>query len=109
MDPIVIANCGLPVTTIALSNTTRTVIGSPRSYVESRVGVVVKYTSLTMGAFPRVPSTLWAASLAIAFAPRPKPAAVLPSRASAIAPPFSARALAPMPMPFESESAAITV
>ena len=105
--PIVSASCGVPVTSTALVNVTVTSIRSPRSKVSPTAGDPTA-TPATLGG-PRAPSTLWAAAAAIAFAPSPKLAAVLPSRASAIPPPFNASALAPMPTPVESASAAITV
>ena len=56
----------------------------------------------------RLPFTLWAALFEMAFAPRPRPAAVAPSRASAIAPPFRVSAAVPMLIPSASLSAAAT-
>ena len=70
------------------------------------VGVAVR--PLGAASVARLPFTLCAALFDTAFAPRPKPAAVAPSRASAIPPPFSVSAPAPMLIPSESLSVAAT-
>ena len=97
----------MPVTSTALLNVTVTAIVSPRSKVSPTTGEPID-NPLTLGG-PCVPSTLCAAAFAIAFDPNPSPAAVAPSRASTIVPPFSASAFDPMPSPSESLSAACTV
>ena len=104
--PIVRKIRGVPVTSTALLNVTVAQMVSPRSKVSPTTGDATA-TPATPGG-PRALSTLWAAAAAIAFVPRPRPAAVLPSRASAIVPPFSASAVAPMPIPSESASPAAT-
>ena len=73
---------------------------SPRSNTSPENGEP-NDTPVTTG---RSPPTLCAAAFAIAFAPSPRPAAVVPSRASAIVPPFNPNALAPTLIPSASAS-----
>ena len=86
-------------------NANATSIVSPRSKVSPTVGELID-TAVTPGG-PMLPSTLCKAAFATALEPRPKLAAAVPP-ASTIAPPFSAKALAPMLIPSESLFAVTT-
>ena len=106
MLPIPNASCGVPVTSTDLLNVTVTSIRSPRSNVSLTSGEP-SVTPVTTGG-PCAPSTLCAALFDIADVPNPRLAAVDPSRASLIDPPFNPSALAPTLNPSESLSAACT-
>ena len=97
----------MPVTSTALLNVTVAATVSPRSKVSPTTGDAID-SAVTPGG-PCAPSTLCDAAFAIAFVPRPRLAAVEPSRASTIVPPLSVSALAPMLNPSLSASDAATV
>ena len=80
-------------------------IVSPAPYVSPLAGALAIVTALTAGAVA-APSTLWLPAFAIAFVPRPS-AAFVPAPLW-IVPPFSAKALAPIPIPSASASVAAT-
>ena len=109
--PITTATRGVPVTSTALSNVTCTPIHAPAcqpSEANCTSGEPVSAALATTGGGNTLPSTLCAPAFVTACAPKPKPAAVEPSRASAIAPPFNPNALAPMLNPSVSASACTT-
>ena len=97
----------MPPTSTALLNVTVTSIRSPRSNVLPTAGEPIATPVTPAG--PWAPSTMWSPSLVIAFAPSPRLAAVVPSRASLIVPVFSVSAVAPTLSPSLSLSAATTV
>ena len=80
-------------------------IVSPAPYVSPLAGVLAIVTAFTVGTVA-TPFTLWPPAFAIAFVPRPS-AAFVPAPLW-IVPPFSAKALAPTPIPSESASVAAT-
>ena len=100
--PIPSASCGVPVTSTALLNVTVATTVSPRSNVVPTGGeATVRF--VTPGG-PCRPSTLCAAAFVTALDPKPSAAAAAPGRTSAIVPPFSVSALAPMLIPSVSAS-----